>query len=132
MEEADRLTDQVAIIDAGKIIAKGSPTELKANIGTDVITVSIPGGPENVERAKQAVMKLDGAADVREVADSVVVYIRDGSTVIPRVVTLLNEASVEMEEVTLKRPTLDDVFLRATGHHMEAEESESTAVGGAA
>ncbi|MCH8815543.1 MAG: ATP-binding cassette domain-containing protein [Chloroflexi bacterium] len=131
MEEADRLADRVAIIDAGRIVAEGSPTELKAEIGTDVITVRIPGGAENVERAKQALKRLDGAADIREVADSVVVYIRDGSTVIPRVVTLLNEASVAMDEVTLKRPTLDDVFLRATGHHLEAEEAQVTAEGGA-
>jgi ABC-2 type transport system ATP-binding protein len=131
MEEADRLADSVAIIDKGRIVAEGSPTELKAAIGTDVITVRIPGGTENVERAKQALTTLDGATDVRGIADSVVVYIRDGSTVIPRVVTLLNEASVEIEEVTLKRPTLDDVFLRATGHHMEADEAEATAEGGA-
>jgi len=132
MEEADRLADSVVIIDKGRIVAEGSPTELKAAIGTDVITVRIPGGAENAERAKQALAKLDGAGDVRGVADSVVVYIRDGSTVIPRVVTLLNEASIEIEEVTLKRPTLDDVFLRATGHHMEAEEAEAGAEGGAA
>ena len=131
LEEADRLADHVAIIDAGRIVAEGSPTELKASIGTDVITVSILGGEEDVERAKQALTKLDGTADVRGVADSVVVYIRDGSTVIARVVTLLNEAFVEIEEVTLKRPTLDDVFLRATGHHMEAEEPPSEAEGGA-
>jgi len=132
MEEADRLTDRVAIIDAGRIIAEGSPTELKASIGTDVITVGISGGPEDVGKAQQTLAQLDGTTDVRAVGDSVVVYIRDGSTVIPRVVTLLNEASVQMEEITLKRPTLDDVFLRATGHHMEAEEPQQTAEGGAA
>lgn len=121
LEEADRMADHVAIIDRGKIVAEGTPADLKSSIGTDVITVRIPGGDENVERAKSALAPL-GAADLRSVDGSVVVYIKDGSTEIPRVVTMLNEASVQMEEITLARPTLDDVFIRKTGHHLEAEE----------
>lgn len=121
LEEADRLADQVAIIDKGRIVATGSPAELKASIGTDVITVRIAEDGADAERARDALAPI-GAADIRAVDGSVVVYIKDGSTVIPRVVTMLNEASVQIEEVTLARPTLDDVFLRKTGHHMEAEE----------
>lgn len=120
LEEADRLADYVAIIDHGKIVAQGSPAELKSTIGTDVITVRVPGGEADVERAKSALNPL-GAADIRGVDGSVVVYIKDGSAVIPRVVTLLNAASVPIEEVTLARPTLDDVFIRKTGHHIESE-----------
>jgi ABC-2 type transport system ATP-binding protein len=120
LEEADRLANYVAIIDRGKIVAQGSPAELKSTIGTDVITVRVPGGDTEVERAKSVLSAL-GAADIRGVDGSVVVYIKDGSTVIPRVVTLLNEASVTVEEVTLARPTLDDVFIRKTGHHIESE-----------
>jgi ABC-2 type transport system ATP-binding protein len=53
------------------------------------------------------------------VPDSVVVYIKDGSAAIPRIVLMMNRAEVLMEEVTLARPTLDDVFLQKTGHHLE-------------
>jgi ABC-2 type transport system ATP-binding protein len=131
LEEADRLADDVAIIDRGQIVAEGSPTELKASIGTDVITVRIVGGEIEVSRAQRALEQIDGPADIRVVDDAVVVYIRQGSTAIPEIVLLLSQASVQVEEVTLARPTLDDVFLRKTGHHLEAQEStEQTSPGG--
>ena len=123
LEDADRLAHEVAIIDSGRIVAQGSPEELKASIGTDVVTVRIPGGADEVLRAEQTLRQLDGMADIRGLDDAVIVYIRDGSTAIPKIVLLLTEASIQMQEVTLARPTLDDVFLRKTGHHLEAEES---------
>ncbi len=123
MEEADRLADDVAIIDRGQIVAEGSPAELKASIGTDVITVRIVGGEIEVSRAQRALEQIDRPADIRVVDGAVVVYIRQGSTAIPEIVLLLSQASVQVEEVTLARPTLDDVFLRKTGHHLEAQES---------
>ena len=57
------------------------------------------------------------------VEDSVVVYIKDGSAAIPAIVLRLSEASIPMREVTLARPTLDDVFLKKTGHHIESGDS---------
>lgn len=131
LEEADRLADDVAIIDRGQIVAEGSPTELKASIGTDVITVRIVGGEIEVSKAQRALEQIDRPADIRVVDGAVVVYIRQGSTAIPEIVLLLSQASVQVEEVTLARPTLDDVFLRKTGHHLEAREStEQTSPGG--
>ncbi len=122
LEEADRLADEVAIIDAGRIVAEGSPAELKASISTDVITVRIVGGADEVSRAQQALRQMDGAVDIRAVDDAVIIYMRDGSAAIPGIVLLLSEATIQANEVTLARPTLDDVFLRKTGHHLEAEE----------
>ena len=119
LEEADRLAHRVCIIDAGQIVAEGSPEELKISIGTDVVTVRVGGGAEGPERAEQALRGLEGAEEIRLVGDSVVIYIRDGSAAIPRIVLMMNEASVPMAEVTLARPTLDDVFLQKTGHHLE-------------
>jgi ABC-2 type transport system ATP-binding protein len=121
LEEADRLADDVAIMDAGLIVARGSPAELKASIGTDVVTVRIGEGDRMVERAAGAVRRLEGLDDVRIVEDSVVIYVREGSAAIARIVLLLAEASVPVREVTLAQPTLDDVFLRKTGHHLEAD-----------
>jgi ABC-2 type transport system ATP-binding protein len=121
LEEADRLADELAIIDRGTIIATGSPEELKASIGTDVITARIEGDDEDVSRARAAVASLDGAADVRVVDHAVVVYIRDGARHIAPMVLKLTESGVGVGEVTLSRPTLDDVFLRKTGHHIEAD-----------
>lgn len=130
MEEADRLTDDVAILDRGRIVAEGSPQELKASIGADVVTVRVPGGPDQAARAEEVLRQLDGATDIRSVEDSVVIYIKEGSAAIAGIVLRLSEASIPVEEVTLARPTLDDVFLQKTGHHIESGEQAALSVSG--
>jgi ABC-2 type transport system ATP-binding protein len=127
LEEADRLADDVAIMDAGKIIAQGSPAELKASISTDVVSLRIEGGADEFMRAEQAVRTFEGVEDVRAVDDTVICYVRDGSSAISGLVLLLDGQSLRAREVTLARPTLDDVFLRATGHHMEPQSAQAGA-----
>ena len=126
LEEADRLADDVAIMDAGRIVAQGSPEELKASIGTDVVTVRLNGSSDSVALAEQALRRLDGASEIKSLEDSVVVYIDEGQRAIARIVLLLDEASLQVEEVTLSRPTLDDVFLQKTGHHIENDTQQSS------
>src|SRR3989449_8015327 len=75
LEEADRLADEVAIVDRGRIVAEGSPDELIASIGTDVVTVRVPGEDQNAARAAEVLARVAGASDVRALEDSVVVYI---------------------------------------------------------
>ena len=128
MEEADRLADDVAIMNFGKIVAQGTPEELKANIGTDVITVHVEGSDDEPARAAAAARSLDGVEDVRVLDDSIVVYVRGGRRAIARIVLLLDDASVSVVEVSLTQPTLDDVFLRTTGNHLEAEETAAANV----
>ncbi len=124
LEEADRLAHEVAIMESGRIVAQGAPAELKASIGADVVTVRLEDRNAQPDRALAAVKAIDGLTDVRVVGDSVVVYTKDGSSAIAPIVLALNEATVAVEEVTLARPTLDDVFLRKTGHHMEAQDGD--------
>jgi ABC-2 type transport system ATP-binding protein len=121
LEEADRLSHEVAIVDRGRIVAGGSPEELKASIGTDVITVKVPSGDEHATRASEVLARLDGASEVRAVGDSVVIYIKNGSAAIAGIAVRLSESSIPVQEITLARPTLDDVFLRKTGYHIESE-----------
>lgn len=121
MEEADRLAGEVSIMNAGRIVAQGTPAELKAGIGTDVITIHVEGGADELARAEQALRRYAGVEDVRTLNESAVVYIRDGHRAIAGLVLRLDEASVRVGEITLARPTLDDVFLRKTGHHIESE-----------
>ena len=83
----------------------------------------VAGGDSEVARAAEALRELDGMEEVRTLDESVVVYTKDGARAIARIVLLLDEASVRMGEVTLAQPTLDDVFLRKTGHHIERDES---------
>lgn len=121
LEEADRLADDVAIMDAGRIVAQGSPAELKASVGTDVVTVTVEGGDGERDRAAAAIGAMRGVAEARIVDESIVVYVPEGAAAIARIVLMLDEASLKAREVTLARPTLDDVFLRKTGHHLEAD-----------
>jgi len=122
MEEADQLAHDVAIMNAGHIVAQGTPAELKAEIGADVVTVRIEGDANDVARAAQAAQQLEGVEDVRTLEDSIVVYVREGRRAVARIAVLLDEAGVHVGEVALAHPTLDDVFLRKTGHHIESHE----------
>ena len=124
LEEADRLADEIAIIDAGRIIASGSPSALKAEIGADVVTLRVEHGDDDaeaVERASERIRALSGLEELRRIEDSLVVYIREGSQAIAPIVTIANETGLSVLDVTLARPTLDDVFVRATGRRLEVD-----------
>jgi ABC-2 type transport system ATP-binding protein len=122
LEEADRLADEVAIMVRGHIVAQGSPEELKAGIGADVVTVRVPDEDGLRERAMEAVRSIEGLEDVRVVDESVVMYVRDGKSAIAPIVRAMDERSIPVEEVSLARPTLDDVFLQKTGYHLASQE----------
>lgn len=112
---------------AGKIVAKGSPGELKAAIAADAITLTFENA--TVLAAAEPVLRaIEGAEDVRTVDDSLVLYIRNGAGAVAQVVRQLDDAGVAATQLRLTHPTLDDVFLRATGHYLEPQE---TAHGGA-
>jgi len=123
MEEADQLAHDVAIMNVGRIVSQGSPALLKAGIGADVVTVHIEGDPSELARAEEALRQLEGVEDTKVLEDSVIVYVREGRRAIAHIVRLLDEAGVHVGEVTLAHPTLDDVFLRKTGHHIEPHEA---------
>jgi len=119
LEEADRLAGELAIMSLGKIVAQGTPAQLKASIGTDVVTVRIERSEDDRARAETLLREQAGVEDVRTVEDSVVVYVKDGRRALAGIILLLDEASVQVDEVSLAHPTLDDVFLRKTGQHIE-------------
>src|SRR5262249_62083259 len=107
MDEAE-YCDRIAIIDHGKIVALGTPAELKARVGGDVVTVSPREGAaaaEQIRRAFERAPIVDGGSLRVEVAD--------GAGFVPR---LMREVTVPVAAVTLNRPSLDDVFLKLTGH----------------
>jgi ABC-2 type transport system ATP-binding protein len=122
LEEADRLADEVAIMNRGKIVAQGKPEDLKASVGADVVTVRLEDQDFQPDRAVESLKGLEGVSEIRVVSDQVVVYVKDGKSAIAPIVRALDEASVQVEEISLSRPTLDDVFLRKTGHHMESHD----------
>ena len=130
LEEADRLAHDLAIIDEGRIIARGSPTEMKARIGTDVVTVQITDAGA-LGRAAEVAGNLPAVERVQIADGATVVYVPDGARAVARVVLALDDAGIEVGDVSITRPSLDDVFLEATGHHLQVEEAHA-AEGGAA
>jgi len=118
LEEADALTDRIAIIDNGKIIVDGTPDELKAGVGGDTIAVTV----DDTERAAATLRALDGIHDVQTVDHSVTVYVADGGSRVAEVVRALDAAGISSHQLELSEPTLDQVFLKHTGEQLRVEE----------
>ena len=124
MEEADRLADRLCIIDHGKIMAQGTPAQLKAEIGADVIQVALKSdGTKNVKDiAREALRRIPGVQEVQDFEGGVAAYGKNGGALVPQIVRMLDDAGVQIAQLTLHSPTLDDVFLKHTGHQMRVEE----------
>ncbi len=116
LEEADELADRVGIIAKGKIVAEGTPASLKRAIGSDVIIVK--GQPGAAEEIAAALATVDGLDDVEAAGDEVVISVTSGARAISPVAVALSEAGIAVEGITLRTPTLDDVFLHVTGERM--------------
>jgi len=125
LEEADRLAKRIAIIDHGRIVAEGAPEELKASIGSDVVTVGVP--PDQIERAEKALATLDGLKEIQTDAKGLTLFVHDGSGAVVRVVRLLDKAKITVGSITVSSPTLDEVFLRLTGSRLEGATDEEAA-----
>ena len=121
LEEADELADRVGIINRGRLMAQGTPDELKHSLGNDVIIARVDGANGASGRAKQAVAALDGVLDVDGAGDEVVIQVDNGAAHISDVALALNANDVRVRELTLRTPTLDDVFLSVAGARMEQE-----------
>ena len=123
LEEADALADRVGIISQGRLMAEGTPAELKRSLGNDVIVVQLDGAQVNghTNEAKAAVADLDGVVDVDSSGGEVIIQVVNGAAHISDVALALNERDVQVRELTLRTPTLDDVFLSVAGARMEQE-----------
>lgn len=122
MEEADQLADRIVVIDGGKVIAEGTADSLKADIGSDRLELTISKN-SNFEKAKDIVVDKSLQAD----ADRRVISIasKGGIKKLKEVLQKLEDAKIQVESVSLHRPTLDDVFLTLTGHTATTEEDET-------
>jgi ABC-2 type transport system ATP-binding protein len=117
LEEADRLCDRVAIIDNGRIVAGGSPQELKAALGHDVVSVSL--NEADSAAAHAALASLWGLERVVAERDALALYVQDGAGSIVEIVRRLESERISVGAISVARPSLDDVFLQATGRRLE-------------
>ncbi|MGC1206630.1 MAG: ATP-binding cassette domain-containing protein, partial [Ornithinimicrobium sp.] len=123
LEEADALAERVGIISHGKIVAEGSPEELKRSVGRDLVVVTIDG---DVEAARHTVEQVSGVEGVDVVGQVVTAKVSNGaSSLSPIAVALAENGAVDVTELSLRRPTLDDVFLSVTGQQLSADEQSS-------
>jgi ABC-2 type transport system ATP-binding protein len=116
MEEADELAGRVAIIDGGKIVAEGSPAQLKAKVGDPTLQVTLPHGGDLLGAEK---VLMGFGEPVPAPTGSVAVRLAGGASQIAAVVRALDEAKIQIEGVELHMPSLDDVFQEATGRRLE-------------
>ena len=125
LEEADRLADRVAIIDRGRIVDAGAPKALKGSIGSEVLRVTVP--PEALAMTGRALAALEGVRETRLEEAALTLFLSDGFGTVAQVVRLLDRAEVPVDSLTLSAPTLDEVFLRATGNRLEGASAEEVA-----
>jgi ABC-2 type transport system ATP-binding protein len=117
LEEADELADRVGIISAGLLVAEDTPAALKKSIGTDLIVAKIEG---DMEAAAAAVRSVHGIESVEVHGDELSASATDGAGAVSGVAVALNSSDLRVTSLTLRTPTLDDVFLDVTGSKLSA------------
>jgi len=119
LEEAERLANEIVVIDCGRVIATGTADELKSKVGGDVLEVTL-ARKTDVKKALTALRTLAaGHPKVDSAAAHITVPVQGGASVLVEAVRKLDRARVKIADLALRRPTLDDVFLALTGHGAE-------------
>lgn len=119
LDEAEALCDRVAIVDYGKLMALGTPTELKRKVmGGDVVEAEFERLPNT---AYEALTGWKFALQVKRRENTLTVLVRNGAEAVPRIIELVNEHGGKIRTVTLREPTLDDVFLHFTGRSIRED-----------
>lgn len=119
LEEADQLADNIVVIDKGRIIAQGSPLELKRQAGNASLVVTVADGDDLA--AAQALLAKTGAEVFVDRGARRLTAAADGLTDMVRVAGWLRDSEIDVDDIGLSRPSLDDVFLSLTGHRTEDE-----------
>jgi len=119
MDEADRLSDRIAIIDRGRIVAEGTPEELKSRVGGDVIMVRASSVPGDVV---EKIRSVDGVLGADLVEGNLRIKVRSAEKAMARLLSVLSSIGADVESISISKPTLDQVFIEYTGRMFRDEE----------
>ncbi len=119
LDEADQLADRISVIDHGRVIAEGSPDQLKSKLGGDRIDVVVQRADQLAATAAILGRAAGSGAEADPDTRRVSVPVRDRVAALTDAAWALRDAGVAVEDIALRRPTLDEVFLHLTGHHTE-------------
>lgn len=130
LEEADQLASRIVVLDHGSVIAQGTADELKTQVGGDRVEIAVSNSAD-IERATSSLQPLaSGPVTSDAETGKILVPVTGGSTAIVAAVRALDEASIGIEDIALRRPTLDDVFLSLTGHVTDQPTESDTPANG--
>ena len=118
MEEADELCDHIGIIDHGKVKAVGVPSDMKDDIGTDTVRITIQGDPARIIGGISGIV---GVESVNASGSSITVQVHGGASVTPAIFALASRLHVDILSVSMSRPTLDEVYMSYTGRQIQDE-----------
>ena len=119
MDEADVLCDRLAIIDKGVIAAEGTPADLKRRISGDIVSLTVNHAENAAEVSREALGELDLVREMRVEGPTLKLVVAHGGEALPVILRLLSGRGVGVADISLSRPSLDDVFLRMTGHSLK-------------
>ena len=122
LEEADKLCKRLAIIDTGKIVASGSPIELKREIGADSIRIALENCQEDNLKAKELIKTMTDVTQIIDSEECITVYAKNAGLLIADIVRALDSSDIRIASVTFSSPSLDDVFMKHTGKRIRTEE----------
>jgi ABC-2 type transport system ATP-binding protein len=122
LEEADKLCKRLSIIDVGRIVASGSPVELKREIGADSIRISLENCEKDKIRAKELIKSLTDVNEIMDSEECLNVYAKNAGLLIADIVRALDSSDIRIASVTFSSPSLDDVFMKHTGKRIRPEE----------
>jgi ABC-2 type transport system ATP-binding protein len=122
LEEADKLCKQLSIIDYGKIVASGSPAELKHEVGADSIRIALENCDKDRLKAKEIIKTMTGVSEILDSEECINVYAKNAGLLIADIVRALDSSDIRLTSVTFSSPSLDDVFMKHTGRRIRSED----------